>query len=122
MRNLLVSILRAILCVVPIYGAAEMIHSKEAFYRLFGWFLCWIVLDIYGWLKYELLPDRDPVTKAIIRKVMIETKVDIEGWEPKDIEVTKDEAHFMSIFKHIPTGVKIIIKHPPNKLTIGDGD
>jgi len=118
MANLVRHIFRAAILVLPLQALATLLVKDDFWVKTCGFLFCFLILDLYGWLKYELLPDLDPTTKAILRKVMVETRITVEGWEASDIEMTKDEDNFKSILVHRPSGVKVIVQHPPRDLKI----
>jgi hypothetical protein len=77
-----------------------------------------LLLDLYGWLKYELLPDKNPVTNAVLRKMMVETKIQCEGWDAADVELIKDEDNFRKILIHKPTRVKVTVTNATKDIDI----
>ena len=54
--NLMRFVLRISICSLPMVGAATMLKHESFWWSVGAWALCLSTLDVYGWLKYELLP------------------------------------------------------------------
>jgi len=115
LKGLIKHMSRAIIIMFPVLAAANCLTKDGIWWSLFAWLLCFISLDLYGWLKYELLPDLTPAEKEVLKSITVETKIRVDGYDCSDLEIVKDENVYETTVIHKPSGLKFIIAHSKKK-------